>query len=203
MNTSDQIRALGRQGLAVAEIARRIGVRYQHAYNVLKASGLLPAARSNVAPRTAGAAEASEAAVTVPSRSKPALTVERLTESGFQHSATWVISEDRLALDRPMPSQRGVYAFTKDRAALYVGLATMGLAKRLYFYGKPGATQRTSQRLSGLIKAELLTLQFIDIYTVCPPNLAWNGLPVCGDAGLEAGLIEAFWLPWNIRGVRI
>ncbi|MGJ0452355.1 MAG: DUF6884 domain-containing protein [Methylocystis sp.] len=36
MSVSESIRALAREGLAVAEIARRLGIRYQHAYNVLK-----------------------------------------------------------------------------------------------------------------------------------------------------------------------
>ncbi len=39
MSVSDNIRALAREGLAVAEIARRLGIRYQHAYNVLKTKG--------------------------------------------------------------------------------------------------------------------------------------------------------------------
>jgi hypothetical protein len=38
MSISEDIRALAREGLAVAEIARRLGIRYQHAYNVLKQS---------------------------------------------------------------------------------------------------------------------------------------------------------------------
>lgn len=107
-----------------------------------------------------------------------------------------------LVLDQPLPKNRGVYAFVKNGVALYVGLATMGLAKRLYFYGKPGVTQRTSQRVNELLKVELLSAPYIDIYTATPSNLEWNGLPVSGDAGLELGLIETFSLPWNIRGVR-
>ena len=34
MSVSEDIRALAREGLATAEIARRLGIRYQHAYNV-------------------------------------------------------------------------------------------------------------------------------------------------------------------------
>lgn len=37
--------------------------------------------------------------------------------------------------------------------------------------------------------------------TAMPPALAWNGLPVAGDAGLELGLIPTFYLPWNMRGL--
>jgi hypothetical protein len=93
----------------------------------------------------------------------------------------------------------GVYAFARDGVALYVGVATMGLAKRLYFYAKPGITQRTSQRLNGIIKSELQQVSFTDIYTSIPPDLEWNGLPIHGSAGLELGLIKRFALPWNMR----
>ena len=37
---ADKIRALARARVAPAEIARFLGIRYQHAYNVLKRSGL-------------------------------------------------------------------------------------------------------------------------------------------------------------------
>ena len=201
VSTSDQIRALARDGLPVADIARRVGVRYQHAYNVLKAAGLLASLRSNVVPRSGRSKDVANASVTK-ATTRPPLTADILLGSGFVHSARWIVAEDKLVLDRPLPRERGVYAFAKDGVALYVGLATMGLAKRLYFYGKPGSTQRTSQRLNGLLLAELGAVKSIDIYTACPPMLDWNGLPVRGDAGLEAGLIEAFALPWNIRGVR-
>ena len=102
-------------------------------------------------------------------------------------------------LDQPLPKGVGVYAFVKDGFALYVGVVTMGLAKRLYFYGKPGVSQRTSLRLNGIIKNELLTTPAIDIYIAEPPDLEWNGLPVHGSAGLELGLIKKFSLPWNMR----
>ena len=90
----------------------------------------------------------------------------------------------------------------KDGIAVYVGVATMGLRKRLYFYARPGATQRTSRRLNTILKEELSNGMSIEIYTGGSPDLDWNGLPVSGVAGLESGLIEAFHLPWNIRGVR-
>jgi hypothetical protein len=107
-----------------------------------------------------------------------------------------------LTLDRPLPKFVGVYAFAKGDVVLYVGVATMGMAKRLYFYGKPGITQRTSQRLNGILRKELLSVPFIDIYTAMPPDLDWNGLPVHGSAGLELGLIKKYALPWNMRSAR-
>jgi hypothetical protein len=204
MSKSDDIRALAREGLPVADIARRVGVRYQHAYNVLKAAGMLAEDRSNVVPRS-GSLDSNplpvvrHAALPV---SRPALTSELLQRAGFERSARWLLVDGALAIDRPLPKGRGVYAFIKDGRALYVGLATMGIAKRLYFYGKPGVTQRTSQRVNELLRVELQSAPYIEIFTVQPPNLEWNGLPVSGDAGLELGLIESYALPWNIRGVR-
>jgi hypothetical protein len=126
--------------------------------------------------------------------------VDALVAGGFTFAGRWVLSNTgHLVLDRPLTKAVGVYAFVKDGAALYVGVATIGLAKRLYFYGKPGPTQRTSQRLNGIIKNELMAAPFMDIYTAVPPDLEWNGLPVHGSAGLELGLIKKYALPWNIR----
>lgn len=204
MSKSDDIRALAREGLTVGDIAQRVGIRYQHAYNVLKAAEMLPEARSNVAARAGviGGERAPGAQPTSPPSARPPLTAELLLKAAFEPSARWMLMDRALVLDQPLPKSRGVYAFVKNGAALYVGLATMGLAKRLYFYGKPGVTQRTSQRVNELLKVELLSVPYIDIYTATPSTLEWNGLPVSGDAGLELGLIETFALPWNIRGVR-
>lgn len=96
----------------------------------------------------------------------------------------------------------GVYAFVNCGTALYVGVATMGLAKRLYFYGNPGATQRTSLRLNAIIKNELRSGHCIDLYTAAPADLEWNGLPIHSSAGLELGLIKKFDLPWNVRSAK-
>jgi hypothetical protein len=197
MNKSEAIRALGREGLAVADIARRVGVRYQFARNVLLAAGLLKATRT-ASPRTS---RADTTAVPKESR-KPLLTVDELLRAGFVHSSRWQLTNDsELALENAIPAARGVYAMAKNGEVQYVGLATMGLAKRFKFYIRPGKTQRTSIRLNALLKKELGAGQVIDVYTVSPPDLKWNGLPVSGMAGLELGLIEGYKLPWNIRGV--
>lgn len=132
------------------------------------------------------------------------LSVTQLIEGGFTPCANWTLADDgRLSTDRPLPKARGVYAFVIGDAARYVGVASMGLAKRLRFYARPGATQRTSQRLNQTIIRELMNGEAITIYTVSPPNQMWNGLPLNAAAGLEIGLIETFDLPWNIRGVRL
>jgi hypothetical protein len=196
MTISHNIRILEREGLSTAEIARRLGIRYQHAYKVLKADGQLvamPATTSTTidsSPRTLA-------------RQKPLLTVSELAAGGFTLSSRWVLSSTGdLALDRPLPGVVGVYAFAKGDIVLYVGVATMGLAKRVYFYGRPGVTQRTSLRLNGIIRNELLSVPCIDIYTAVPPDLEWNCLPIHGSAGLELGLIKKFALPWNMRSAK-
>jgi DNA-binding CsgD family transcriptional regulator/bifunctional DNA-binding transcriptional regulator/antitoxin component of YhaV-PrlF toxin-antitoxin module len=68
--TSDKIRALGSAGYRPAEIAAHLGIRYQHAYNVLKASG----------PETAGTRPVSatlgaDARVGIPSAYRKAMGV--------------------------------------------------------------------------------------------------------------------------------
>lgn len=196
MSISSQIRRLAADGKAVADIARTLGIRYQHAYNVLKAdrarspddaSPLVPVDTPSTTPKENAS-------------SKPKLLVKELLESGFVLSGHWILADDgKLIVDRPLPKPVGVYAFVKDRFALYVGVATMGLAKRLYFYAKPGSTQRTSQRINALLRDELKILPHIEIYTATPPDLDWNGLPVHGSAGLELGLIKKHYLPWNMR----
>jgi hypothetical protein len=142
-----------------------------------------------------------EAAV-APKTSRPPLTAEQLLRSGFKLSAQWRLSpQGILETDHKLPHDKGVYAFVKAGIAVYVGVATMGLRKRLYFYARPGVTQRTSLRLNAILKEELNNGASIAIYSACPPDLDWNGMPVSGIAGLEIGLIQAFHLPWNIRGV--
>jgi hypothetical protein len=193
MTVSEDIRALADQGLGVAEIARRLGIRYQHAYAVLKRSGALPPRRSAERPvaETAGRARIGP---------KPPLSVEELVGGGFAFAGRWILADaGEIALDRPLPNAVGVYAFAMDGVVAYVGVATMGIARRLRFYAKPGSTQRTSRRLNHLIRAELATRPYLDIYTAVPGDLEWNGLPVHGSAGLELGLIRKYALPWNIR----
>ncbi|HEY7645115.1 MAG TPA: GIY-YIG nuclease family protein [Hyphomicrobiales bacterium] len=193
MSVADNIRALAREGLGIADIARKLGIRYQHAYNVLKTRGKTQPGDSVVENARARRPDH-------PIAPKPTLKVDALLGGGFVLSARWVLTDgDHLTLDRPLPKFVGVYAFAKEDVVLYVGVATMGMAKRLYFYGKPGITQRTSLRLNRILRNELLSVPFIDIYTAMPPDLDWNGLPVHGSAGLELGLIKKYALPWNLR----
>jgi hypothetical protein len=123
-------------------------------------------------------------------------------DSGFEVIGRWVLSDTGdLNIDRPVPSAVAVYAFAKSGIVLYVGVATMGLRKRLYFYRKPGKTQRTSRRINGILKDELKAAPCINILVAMPPDFDWNGLPVHGSAGLELGIIKRYALPWNKRSV--
>jgi len=190
MTKSEQIRTLAAQGLSVSEVAKRVGVRYQHAYKVLNDDKRRTSVVSSQKP---------DKIVEVSSREKPVLTTELLIAGGFRHVSSWILSSEDLVLESPVPHEVGVYAFVKGGVAQYVGVATMGLKKRLYFYGRPGISQRTSQRLNAKIKLELTGTEPIEIYVAMPPNLEWNGLPVHGSAGLELGLIKTYSLPWNMR----
>lgn len=196
MTISDSIRELAREGHSTADIARRLGIRYQHVYNVLRTDRTRRAQPAEVC-------DSSVLGLIGPTPSKPQLRVDTLVAGGFSLAGRWTMSDDNLlVLDRPMPAEIGVYAFAKADVVHYVGVATMGLARRLYFYAKPGITQRTSQRLNKVMKEELQATPSIDIYVAIPPDLEWNGLPVHGSAGLELGLIKKFHLPWNMRSAR-
>lgn len=141
MSVSANIRSLASDGLSTSEIARRLGISYQHAYNVLKTSDMLPASR-------VGPTEALHVPTLARDVANPALLAQDLMKGGFELSGRWILSESGdLAIDRPLPQVAGIYAFAKGEIVVYVGLATMGIAKRLHFYRKPSATQRTNPRI--------------------------------------------------------
>lgn len=184
MTKADQIRRLAADGLSVSQIAAQVGIRYQHACNVLKRSGTV------ATPRPAKA----------PIASKSPLDVQTLLDAGFRRASEWSLDDaGLLVLTEALPKEVGVYAFARDGIVLYVGVATMGLAKRIYFYAKPGVSQRTSLRLNDTIRRELQAAARIEVLIAQPDDMDWNGLPVHGAAGLELGLIKAYALPWNMR----
>lgn len=185
---SEQIRSLAKAGLSTSQIAERMGIRYQHAYNVLKKAN----------DRLEGEPRARRPAAVV--AEKPPLLASDLAAAGFSHVSRWRLDDEGLLIATDaLPKEIGVYAFAIDGVVKYVGVATMGLAKRLYFYAKPGASQRTSVRLNEQMRGELSAVSHIDILVAMPHDLEWNGLPVHGAAGLELGLIKKYALPWNMR----
>ena len=186
LSKSERIRQLAKDGVPTADIARTLGIRYQHAYNVLKNTDVPTAGKSG------------------PSKpSKPGLSKETLLSHGFSLAAEWRLSEDgAIYLSAALPKCEGVYAFSMDAIVQYVGVATMGLARRLYHYAKPGISQRTSIRINGVIRDLLTGGGAVEILYACPDHMEWNGLPVHGSAGLELGLIKTFDLPWNQRSAK-
>jgi hypothetical protein len=111
------------------------------------------------------------------------------------------LKDKHIHLIGDIPTEPGVYAHVVNRRVYYVGVATMGLKKRLYFYGKPGSTQRTSIRVNGLIKKELKAGKTVELIAAFPEPTSWNDLPVDRVTGLEAGLVRKLGPPWNKRGV--
>lgn len=160
MSTSQQIRDLADEGLAVGDIARRLGIRYQHAYNVLKRRGptAIPRSRGYSAKNVKGL--------------KPVLTEDRLIDAGFTFAGSWILTElGELTLDRPVTKSPGVYAVVKSGTVMYVGVASIGLAKRIRFYCRPGPRQKTSQRLNALLSSETAHRNTIQLFTAFPPDL--------------------------------
>jgi hypothetical protein len=136
-----------------------------------------------------------------PKPKRPPLRIETLLKAGFDKSGVWTLdAEGRPRVEGLLPSEKGVYAFASSETVFYVGVAGMGLKKRLYFYEKPGSKQTTNIRINELIRVSLVDGETISILTAVPPDFEWEGLVVNGRAGLEVGLIESFYLPWNVRG---
>ncbi len=165
-----------------------MGVKYQHAYKVLKSAGLLPLAQSRATPQ----------GKTPPARA--ILTCTHLLAHGFKQEGAWSLAGlGILALDRTLGRGPGVYAFALNGVVLYVGVATRCIANRLGFYRRPATSQRTNVRLNALLLDALAKVDRIDVLVARPEPGSWNGLPVNTCAGLELGIIHAFQLPWNQR----
>lgn len=163
-------------------------MKYQHAYNVLKAADLLPMAGSRAAAENK-----------IPS-GRPILTSEALVSHGFRREGCWSLEGiSVLTLDGTLDRGPGVYAFALDGVVLYVGVATRCIANRLSFYRRPATSQRTNVRLNALLLQALASVDTIDVLVARPEPGNWNGLPVNTCAGLELGIINAFQLPWNQR----
>ena len=132
-------------------------------------------------------------------RVQPVL-MDELLEAGFTRIGHWELRKDAIVLIGDVPTKAGVYGHVVDGEIYYIGLATMGLKKRLYFYSKPGKSQRTSIRINALIKKMLCLNSTVEVIAALPEPSSWNGLPVDQASGLETGLIKKFSPPWNMRG---
>lgn len=185
MSKSEQIRALAKEGRTVSEIASELGISYQFAYNVCQKAGLLARVDRRIAPK--------------PTPKKPPLSVERLCSGGFSLAGNVTHSVGGITMPS-LPREPGVYAYAWEGVVHYLGVASRSLSQRLYGYCRPGPTQRTNQRMNTLLLETLDEGVLIELYYATPPDLTWNGFPISGCVGLEAGIISSFDLPLNVRG---
>lgn len=175
MALADQILELARAGHSTAEIAASLDVRFNRVRSVVGKAGL--------------------------QLRKPPLTAEALLAGGFTFLGNWQPTTDgRISIDHVLPEAAGTYAFVADGVAVYVGVATAGLGRRLRMYTRSSERRKTWARIHGRIKHSLDEGVVVEVYVAKPPDLEWNGLPVHGGVGLELGLIQRFDLPWNTRG---
>jgi hypothetical protein len=190
--TSAKIRALAAEGYLRADIARFLGIAYQHVRKVLEDAGSREGLQRDVAPSTAP-------------KSAPAaepLTVDVLVAAGFTLLGTWTAGDDGIELEVPAPKRPGVYAFAINGTVQYVGVTQGTFHQRMYQYRRGDPGQTTNARINPVIAAELAAGRIVEIYLAMPDPAIWNGLPVNMAAGLEEGLIKRYSLPWNVRGAR-
>lgn len=187
---SAKIRALAEAGFARTEIAEFLKIKYQHVRNVLVQSGIPTTPKASA---EKGAISAKTAIELWP--------LERLLASGFV-----LVGEcesrglEAFAFSASAPPIAGVYAFAVDGLVHYVGLSRSGLQTTMgqYVYGH--AKQLTRARVKCLILECLAEGRKVSLAVAHPPPLEWNGLPVEGAPGLEAGLIRLIRPPWNVQG---
>lgn len=111
--------------------------------------------------------------------SKPQLTVERLVQAGFEEVGCWELNSARdLAHSIQLPQQAGVYVFAIDGVVQYAGLASKSLRRRLGFYRKPGASQRTNVRLNEIIRGHIEAGTTVRILIAHPPDFEWKNFSI-------------------------
>lgn len=132
---------------------------------------------------------------------KSQVMIDTLLENGFRKVGFWKHDHDnRISLEADLPSLPGVYCFCVSGIAHYCGVAQRDLKKRLYFYQRPGISQRTNVRLNALIASKLNESESVEVVIATPPDLEWQGWMIAGASGLEAGLIRQHHFPWNVLG---
>jgi hypothetical protein len=125
----------------------------------------------------------------------------RLISGGFVLSGRWELDPgSRPRFIGEAPIQPGAYAFSVDGDVSSVGSAQRGIARRMNTYEKT-ETKRTAYRVRGLIAQELSVGRSVEVLTIVPGTVRWNGLPLDLAAGLEQGIICEFRPRWNIRGL--
>lgn len=129
------------------------------------------------------------------------MKLEELNKAGFRRVGQWRAQAQggiRLDAALPLSDAHAVYVFADEAEAIrYIGQTAMALSRRMYFYGRPGPTQKTNIRLNALIQKHLAEGGEIHVYAAWPGDTEWNGLPVHLYAGLEHALICKCEPIWN------
>jgi hypothetical protein len=192
---SAKIRALADAGYDRTEIAKVLGIRYQHVRKVLIDSGNTGGLRRQVD------VEREPITVDVAPVSSALISCDALLKAGFRFLGEWTLDSDgAIKPNATAPAEPGVYAFAIGDIAVYIGLTNSGLRTRFDQYRRGHKGQRTSARVKGLIVKALSGGEQVEILIATPPASEWNGLPVNTAAGLEGGLIQMMRPAWNILG---
>ncbi len=129
-------------------------------------------------------------------------SLNELKAIGFKHIGNWILEGGVLKLNQfdMKKSIPALYAFISETNILYVGKTNQMLAKRLYFYAKPGPTQSTNIRINANLKQAVLDGQSIDIIAFhddIPKKVGSFILNL--SAGLEDDIIRQISPLWNVR----
>lgn len=198
LTTADKIRALVKAGYFRTEVAKLLGIRYQHVRVVLRRSGIEAGLKKVVA------LELDPVEIDVVDKPVHATSAQTLLLAGFKHLGSWTLAEgDGIELTVKAPAESGVYAFVADDTIKYIGVTQRTFHQRMYNYKRGYARQRTSARIKKLIRATLDLGAPVHILIACPKQSCdWQGLPVDVAAGLEFGLIKMIQPEWNMLGVK-
>ena len=154
-----------------------------------------PLARQDLARK----AKKPESHITSVNRQAAPVQEDLLKDAGFLRIGEWALAEGGIRLIGDISNDPGVYAHIVDGQVYYIGSTKMGLKKRMYFYERPGKTQRTNLRINPLIEQALKAGKKVWVIAASPDTSEWNGLPVDFVVGLEAGLLAVISPPWNMR----
>jgi len=105
--------------------------------------------------------------------------------SGFREVGEFRKTDDAIeVILRDCKEDTGVYVFASADRPLYVGETKMELGRRLYFYARPGSTQRTNIRVNGLLRDSMKLRGSVRILFFPLKHL-------------ESSLIRSIGPPWN------
>jgi hypothetical protein len=192
--TSEKIRRLAKHGYDRTEIAKFLGIRYQHVRNVLIQSGIDGGLKK---PRNQSIKSISVSS----SKPKHPTSGDKLGKIGFKIVGNWMRTEDGgILLDSKAPDGYGVYAILCDDRVVYIGVSK-AVRRRMENYRVGHARQKTSARIKDLIGRAIADGCIITVMAIIPGTVDWQGLSIHVAPGLEIALIEKIRPEWNLLGL--